>query len=102
MSGPDFLTFAIDAAQLLVILSIILAFIRLALGPSLPDRIIALDMMTVSITAFCALFAISQGNSTFLDIVVVLALVGFLATVAMARFSETWLNRINKQRGTQR
>lgn len=97
MSGPDFLLFAIDAAQLLVILSIILAFVRLALGPSLPDRIIALDMMTVSITAFCALFAIGREDSIFLDIVVVLALVGFLATVAMARFSETWLKRVSKQ-----
>lgn len=97
MSGPEFLTFAIDAAQILVIASIILAFVRLALGPSLPDRIVALDMMTVSITAFCALFAIGRDDAIFLDIVVVLALVGFLATVAMARFSETWLNRISRQ-----
>jgi len=96
MTGPEFLTFAIDAAQLLVIGSIILAFVRLALGPSLPDRIIALDMMTVSITAFSALFAISLNDATFLDIVIVLALVGFLATVAMARFAETWLKRINQ------
>lgn len=97
MSGPEFLSFAIDMAQVLIILSIILAFVRLALGPSLPDRIIALDMMTVSITAFCALFAVSRNDSIFLDIVVVLALIGFLATVAMARFAETWLNRVRKQ-----
>ncbi len=97
MSGPEFLSFAIDAAQLLVIASIILAFVRLALGPSLPDRIIALDMMTVSITAFCGIFAISRNDAIFLDIVVVLALIGFLATVAMARFAETWLTRVSKQ-----
>lgn len=101
MSGQEFLPLAIDGALLLIILSIILAFVRLALGPSLPDRIIALDMMTVSITAFCALFAISRNDPIFLDIVIVLALVGFLATVAMARFSETWLNRVNRKDNTQ-
>lgn len=97
MSGSEFLIFAVDAAQILIIASIILAFVRLALGPSLPDRIIALDMMTVSITAFCALFAISRNDATFLDIVIVLALVGFIATVAMARFSDVFLNRLNKE-----
>jgi multisubunit Na+/H+ antiporter MnhF subunit len=97
MTGPQFLELAIYGAQILVILSIMLGFIRLALGPSLPDRIIALDMMTVSIAAFCAIFAIERDNSMFLDIVVVLGLVGFLATVAMARFSETWLRRLAKR-----
>lgn len=97
MTGPAFLSIAIDVSQILVIVSIMLAFGRLAMGPSLADRIVALDMMTVSITAFCALFAISRGDVVFLDIVIVLALVGFLATVAMARFSETFLTRLNRQ-----
>lgn len=97
MTGATFFSIAIDVSQILVILSIILAFGRLAMGPSLADRIVALDMMTVSIMAFCALFAISRGDVVFLDIVVVLALVGFLATVAMARFSETFLTRLNRQ-----
>ena len=97
MTGSTFLTFAIDASQLFVILAIMLAFGRLALGPSLADRIVALDMMTVSITAFCALFAMSRKDVVFLDIVIVLALVGFLATVAMARFSETFLTRLHRE-----
>jgi multisubunit Na+/H+ antiporter MnhF subunit len=101
MTGPAFLSFAIDASQILVILSIMLAFGRLAMGPSLADRIVALDMMTVSITAFCALFAVSREDVVFLDIVIVLALVGFLATVAMSRFSETFLNRLNRQESSK-
>lgn len=101
MNSAVFLDFAINGAQILVILSIMIGFVRLARGPSLPDRIIALDMMTVSIATFCAIFAISRNDSMFLDIVVVLGLVGFLATVAMARFAETWLKRVARQDSSQ-
>ena len=79
---------SLEIAFALTVLSIVLAFIRLALGPSLPDRVVALDMMTISIVAFCGLAAIRYDAPAFLDVAVVLALVGFLATVALARFAE--------------
>ncbi|RSK32317.1 pH regulation protein F [Rhodovulum iodosum] len=72
----------------MIVLSVVLAFVRLVRGPSLPDRVVALDMMTVSIVAFCGLSAIRHDAPAFLDVAVVLALVGFLATVALARFAE--------------
>ena len=72
----------------LVYLTVGLALIRLAKGPTLPDRVVALDMMTVAIVAFCGLAAIRSGDPAFLDVALVLALVGFLATVALARFAE--------------
>lgn len=84
----DFLSFALEASFALVVLSVVLAFIRLAKGPSLPDRVVALDMMTVAIVAFCGLAAIRYETAAFLDVALVLALVGFLATVALARFAE--------------
>ena len=82
------LSFALEASFALVVLSIVLAFVRLAKGPSLPDRVVALDMMTVAIVAFCGLAAIQYQTAAFLDVALVLALVGFLATVALARFAE--------------
>lgn len=72
----------------MVFVAVGLAFWRLAKGPSLPDRVVALDMMTVAIVAFCGLAAIRSGDPAFLDVALVLALVGFLATVALARFAE--------------
>jgi len=72
----------------LVFIGIGLALVRLALGPTLPDRVVALDKMTISIVAFCGLAAIWSGDAAFLDVALVLALVGFLATVALARFAE--------------
>jgi multicomponent Na+:H+ antiporter subunit F len=88
MSGPEFLAWSVDAAFAMVMLSVGLGFVRLAKGPTLADRVVALDMMTVIIVAFCGLYAISSGVSAFLDVGIVLALVGFLATVALARFAE--------------
>ena len=72
----------------LVFLGVGLALVRLAIGPTLPDRVVALDQMTVSIVAFCGLAAIRSQDAAFLDVALVLALVGFLATAALARFAE--------------
>lgn len=83
-----FFAIALEAGFALIVLSVVLAFIRLVRGPSLPDRVVALDMMTVSIVAFCGLAAIRYDAPAFLDVALVLALVGFLATVALARFAE--------------
>jgi multicomponent Na+:H+ antiporter subunit F len=82
------LALAVRGGYILVMLGVILAMIRLVIGPTLPDRVVALDTMTVSIVAFCGLFALDTGSTAFLDVAVVLALVGFLATVALARFVE--------------
>ena len=82
------LNWALDISFVLVMLGVAAAFIRLIKGPSLPDRVVALDMMTVLIVAFCGLFAMLSEDAAFLDVAIVLALVGFLATVALARFVE--------------
>ncbi|MEM7075420.1 MAG: cation:proton antiporter [Pseudomonadota bacterium] len=97
----DVLAFALEAAFVLVILSVVLAFVRLAKGPSLPDRVVALDMMTVAIVAFCGLAAIRYESAAFLDVALVLALVGFLATVALARFAERNTARANKDQSNE-
>lgn len=83
-----FLDLAVDISVGLIIVAVLLAFVRLVKGPSMPDRVVALDMMTVAIVAFCGLASIRYEDTAFLDVALVLALVGFLATVALARFAE--------------
>lgn len=78
----------IEAAFIMVMLGVAFAFFRLLKGPSLPDRIVALDMMTVLIVAFCGLYAIRSNDTAFVDVAIVVAIIGFLATVALARFVE--------------
>lgn len=88
MSGAEFLDWAVDASFVMVMLSIGLGFYRIARGPTLADRVVALDMMTVSVVAFCGLYAIFAGDPAFIDVAIVVALIGFLATAALARFAE--------------
>ena len=92
------LAWSLDAAFLMVVLAVALAFLRLIKGPTLADRIVALDLMTVLIVAFCGIFAITSGERAFLDVAIVLALIGFLATVALARFIERRLIRAEETR----
>jgi multicomponent Na+:H+ antiporter subunit F len=65
-----------------------LGLARLAAGPHLPDRIVALDML--ALTSICAalLFALSSGSSAYVDLALVMALISFLSTVAFARYVE--------------
>ena len=88
MTPESFLSLAMDLSFGMVVLAIGLGFFRIARGPTLADRVVALDMMTVTIVAFCGLFAILRDTRAFLDVAIVVALVGFLATVALARFAE--------------
>jgi len=83
-----FLGLALDIGTGLILLTTALSLLRLLIGPSLPDRVVALDMMTISIVAFCGLAAIRFDEPAFLDVALALALVGFLATAALARFAE--------------
>lgn len=72
----------------LIILGVVFAFLRLLRGPSLPDRVVALDMLTVAAVGFMACFAMATLERAFIDVAIALALVGFLATVAFARYTE--------------
>ena len=67
-------------------LAMVLAIIRVMLGPSLADRILGLDMATTLGIGIIAVFATRVGISLYVDIAVALALVGFLSTVAFARY----------------
>jgi multicomponent Na+:H+ antiporter subunit F len=72
----------------MLVLAMFLAFIRLVRGPSLPDRVVALDLITIQIAGILAVDTIATGQSVFLDAAIVLALISFLGTVAFARYLE--------------
>jgi multicomponent Na+:H+ antiporter subunit F len=62
------------------------AVARLILGPTLADRILALDLATLLGAGVIAVFAVQTGIYTYLDLAVALVLVSFVATVAFARY----------------
>jgi multicomponent Na+:H+ antiporter subunit F len=61
---------------------------RLARGPSLPTRVVALDLMASLVVGIIAVQAVVTGQAILLDVAAVLALVAFLGTIAFARFIE--------------
>ena len=66
--------------------ALVFSTIRLLRGPTLADRVVALDLISILLVAILALFALASGVATYMDAAVVLALVAFLGTVALARF----------------
>jgi multicomponent Na+:H+ antiporter subunit F len=68
--------------------AILLGVVRLIRGPSLPDRVVALDLVSILVAGVIAVYAIETGQAVFLDVAIVLALVAFLGTVAFARYIE--------------
>lgn len=62
------------------------AFVRLLRGPSLPDRVVALDLMSVLVVGLIAVHTVRSGYTVYLDVAIVLGLIAFLGTVAFARY----------------
>jgi multicomponent Na+:H+ antiporter subunit F len=85
MSLYDFLYYII-----LPILSIsaVLVFIRFLLGPSLSDRVVALDLLITIGIGIISIYSIITNQPTFLDIAMILALIAFLGTVAFSYYLE--------------
>lgn len=71
-------------ALVLLTATIGLAFIRVQRGPTLPDRVVALDILTTVGIAITAVYAVATDQDVWLDVATVLALISFLGTVAFA------------------
>lgn len=76
-------TWAVYCMGVLVV-GIGFAFARLLIGPSVPDRVMALDTMVVLSIGALVLIAISTGQALLLDVALAMALITFLGTVALA------------------
>lgn len=72
----------------LLALTVVLAGARLVRGPSLPDRVVALDLIATLCMGMIAVYSIATENAVLLDAAIVLALISFLGTVAFARYLE--------------
>lgn len=69
-------------------LAMVLIFIRLILGPTLPDRVVALELLASVIVAIIGAYAIYTSTASFIDVAIVTALTAFLAAIGFARFLE--------------
>jgi len=67
-------------------LALILNLYRLIRGPGPTDRILALDTMTINTIALIVLFGLMENSATYFEAAVLLAMVGFLTTVAFCKY----------------
>lgn len=86
MTPADALNLTTLIALVLLGMALLISVVRIIIGPTLGDRVLALDLMTVVAMGFVGAIAIRTGLMLYLDIAIALALLGFLATVALARY----------------
>jgi multicomponent Na+:H+ antiporter subunit F len=79
------------AAAALVFLGVLLGATRLVLGPTVIDRVAAVDMLTVMSISMISLYALVAGRLIYLDAALVYGVLSFLAVIAVARFLERGL-----------
>ena len=77
---------AVIAAMHVVGLAMLLALVRLLRGPSLPDRILALDTLFVSAIAQLVLFGMHLGTAVYFEAALVIAMLGFVGTVVLSKY----------------
>src|SRR5215217_5829066 len=86
MSPADAVSVATMIALLMLGAAMLISVVRIIIGPTLADRVLALDLLTVVAMGFVGAIAIRTGRMLYLDIAIALALLGFLATAALARY----------------
>jgi multicomponent Na+:H+ antiporter subunit F len=73
--------------------AVVLALVRLLRGSSVPDRVVALDLMTIAGIGMIAVYAAATGQSMLLDVVMIVALLSFLGVVAIATYLQRSVER---------
>jgi len=82
------MTYFYWGAIVIITLSMITILYRLVVGPSASDRVVALDALGVALIALIGLFSIMVETNLFLEIILLLAILSFIGTIAFSKFIE--------------
>ena len=86
MSAEALLAYGIGTAQWLLVAAMACAFVRLLIGPRAQDRILALDTLYVNAMLIVLTFGMRTGSTFYFEAAAAIAILGFVATVALAKF----------------
>lgn len=78
----------LNGLMILLSISLFICFLRLYLGPDVPNRTVAFDLIAVHAVGIFALFAVQYSSEVLLEGTIITAVLGFLGTVMLARFLE--------------
>lgn len=82
------LNVVINIVYFMLSVALLFGFIRLVKGPSLPDRVVALELISSIVVGYVGVHAIDTGVASLLDVAIVIALTAFLTAIGFARFLE--------------
>ncbi|HAO26074.1 MULTISPECIES: K+/H+ antiporter subunit F [Methylophaga] len=80
------LNLALSIAFVMVAIAILLSFIRLIIGPSVPDRILALDTLYINTIALLILLGINLQSALYFEAALLIAVMGFMGTLALSKY----------------
>ena len=83
-----FLSGVVYVSLAVLSLAVLVAFGRVLKGPSLPDRVVAIDYVSYVTMGFLGTYAILSGREAYIDAALVLGLLAFIGTIALARYVE--------------
>ena len=86
MSALDILGWAVTGAQVMLGLAMCCATYRLVAGPRAQDRILGLDTLYVNAMLMLVTFGIRTGSTLYFEAALVIGLLGFVSTLALAKF----------------
>ena len=69
-------------------ITIAIAVLRIILGPSMPDRVIALDVIGVNLIAIIAVISVVMNTKAFLEVILILGILSFIGTIAFSKSIE--------------
>ena len=84
--ATQFLNVALAITFIALALGQIMAMVRLVVGPTSGDRVLALDTMVVNALGLVIVLGIHQGVQIYFEVALLIAMLGFVSSVAMARF----------------
>jgi multicomponent K+:H+ antiporter subunit F len=82
----NLLEFALNAGVVVVAVAVLLCTWRLLVGPEIADRILALDTLYMNVVALIILIDIRWDNELLFEAALLVAMMGFVSTVALARY----------------
>lgn len=86
IAAENLLNIALIVAFVTLVLGQILSMVRLVIGPDVGDRILALDTMAINALGLVVLLGVRQGVQIYFEVSLLIAMLGFVSTVALARF----------------
>ena len=86
MSPQTLVGVAVVATMYMVGLAMLLALVRLLRGPTVPDRVLALDTLYVATIAQLILFGMHLGTAVYFEVALIIAMLGFVSTVVLSKY----------------